>query len=161
MPTSIPYGILIQPAVWPQQTWVKIRGCAPFGGWGAGFPSNTMWPGPRPISIPRIIIQPTVWPQYQRYRHDRQRSVSIRRTVSQTVAPKRFALCHGTVICLSCDVGVLWPNGLMDQDVTWYGRGPQPVRHCVRWSPSSPHGKGHSSHPTLQPMFTVAKRSPI
>jgi len=33
---------------------------------------------------------------------------------------KRFALCYRTVVCLSvypvCDVGVLWPNGWMDQD---------------------------------------------
>jgi len=32
---------------------------------------------------------------------------------------KRFALCYQTVVCpvLSvCDVGVLWPNGWMDQD---------------------------------------------
>jgi len=33
---------------------------------------------------------------------------------------KRFALSYRTVVCLSCpmqsvcDVGVLWPNGLMD-----------------------------------------------
>jgi len=29
-----------------------------------GFPSNTMWPGPRPTSLPSgILIHPTVWPQ--------------------------------------------------------------------------------------------------
>jgi len=48
--------------------------CAPFRGGvgfavalskGAGSPSNTMWPGPRPTSIPSgIFIHPTVWPQY-------------------------------------------------------------------------------------------------
>jgi len=38
-------------------------GCAPF--WGAGSPSNTMWPGPRPTSVPSgVLIHPTVWPQY-------------------------------------------------------------------------------------------------
>jgi len=32
---------------------------------GAGSPSNTMWPGPRPIRMPSfILIHPTVWPQY-------------------------------------------------------------------------------------------------
>jgi len=31
-PTSVPSGILIYPTVWPQQTWAKIGGCAPFGG---------------------------------------------------------------------------------------------------------------------------------
>jgi len=32
---------------------------------GAGSPSNTMWPGTRPTSIPScILIHPIVWPQY-------------------------------------------------------------------------------------------------
>jgi len=31
---------------------------------GAGSPSNTMWPGPRPTSLPTgIFIHPAVWPQ--------------------------------------------------------------------------------------------------
>jgi len=35
-----------------------------FGG-GAGSPSNTMSPGPRPTVIPSgILINPTVWPQH-------------------------------------------------------------------------------------------------
>jgi len=47
--------------------------------------------------------------------------------------------------CLSvCDVGVLWPNGWMDQDATWYGGRPQPWPHCVRWGPAPPSKKGHS-----------------
>jgi len=30
-------------------------------------------------------------------------------------------------VCLSVyGVGVLWPNGWMDQDATWYGHRPQP-----------------------------------
>jgi len=43
---------------------------------------------------------------------------------------KLFALCYQTVVCLSClsvmyilsvwNVGVLWPNGWMDQDETWH-----------------------------------------
>ena len=28
---------------------------------------------------------------------------------------------------------LLWPNGWMDQDVTWYGDRPRPRRLCVRW----------------------------
>jgi len=50
-------------------------------------------------------------------------------------------------VCLSCpvcDVGVLWPNGSMDQDETWHARRPRPWPHCVRWGPSSPPPKGHS-----------------
>jgi len=38
--------------------------CAPYHGGGAGCPSNTMSPGPRPTSVPSgIMIHPTVWPQ--------------------------------------------------------------------------------------------------
>jgi len=42
---------------------------------------------------------------------------------------------------------LLWPNGWMDQDTTWYGGRPRPRQHCVRWGPCSPResGKGHSS----------------
>jgi len=42
-----------------------LGGLCPFGGWGAGTPSNTMWPGPRPTCMPGfILIRSTVWPQY-------------------------------------------------------------------------------------------------
>ena len=37
---------------------------------------------------------------------------------------------------------LLWPNGWMDQDATWYGGRSQPRRLCVRWEPSSPPQKG-------------------
>jgi len=34
------------------------------GQWQTGSPCNTMWPGPRPTSLPSgILIHPTVWPQ--------------------------------------------------------------------------------------------------
>ena len=55
----------------------KSGGCyASFRG-GAGSPSNTMWPGPRPISVPGgNLSHPTVWPQYTNVtdRQERQRS---------------------------------------------------------------------------------------
>ena len=35
--------------------------------------------------------------------------------------------------CPVCDVGVLWPNGWMDQDETWHASKPQPWLHCVTW----------------------------
>jgi len=56
---------------------------------------------------------------------------------------KRFAQCYRTVVCLSvclscrvlscsvCDVGVLWPNGLTDQDETWHAGRPRLWPHCV------------------------------
>jgi len=31
---------------------------------------------------------------------------------------------------------VLWPNGWMDQDATWYGGRLRPRRQCVRWERS-------------------------
>ena len=31
---------------------------------------------------------------------------------------------------------LLWPNGWMRQDATWYGCRPQPRRLCVTWGPS-------------------------
>jgi len=32
---------------------------------------------------------------------------------------------------------LLWPNGWMDQDATWYGGKHRPRRRCVRWGRSS------------------------
>jgi len=49
---------------------------------------------------------------------------------------------------------LLWPNGWMDQDATWYGGRSRPRRHCVRWGPRSP--KGHS--PLIFGSSVVAKR---
>jgi len=49
--------------LWPQQTWAENWGLyVPWG--GAGFPSSTMWPGPRPISMPSaILVHQAVWLQ--------------------------------------------------------------------------------------------------
>jgi len=33
---------------------------------------------------------------------------------------------------------LLWPNGWMDEDTTWYGSMPRPKRLCVRWGPRFP-----------------------
>jgi len=33
---------------------------------------------------------------------------------------------------------LLWPNGWMDQDATWYGGKRRPRRRCVKWGRSSP-----------------------
>ena len=56
-------------------------------------------------------------------------------------------VCSPCVVCLSCpsvcNVGVLWPNGWMEQDETWRAGRPWPWSHCVRWTPSSPLSKGH------------------
>jgi len=42
-------------------------------------------------------------------------------------------------VCLSvCNVGVLRPDGWMDQDETRHAGRPQPRLDCVGWGPSSP-----------------------
>ena len=55
---------------------------------------------------------------------------------------KRFAICYQSVVGLSVlsvrNVGVLWPNGWIDQDETWHGGRTRPRPHCVRWRPSCP-----------------------
>ena len=50
---------------------------------------------------------------------------------------------------------VLWPNGCMDQDASWYGGRPRLWPHCVRWD-LAPPPKGHT--PNFRPMSVVAKR---
>jgi len=66
---------------------------------GAGFRSKTMWPGPRPTSIP-WSIQPfgynTPTSQTRQRGQDRQRSDIIGRTVSQTVAQKMIMTDHSS-----------------------------------------------------------------
>ena len=36
------------------------------------------------------------------------------------------------------DSRLLWPNGWMDEDATWYGSRPRPRPHCIRRGPGSP-----------------------
>ena len=63
-------------------------------------------------------------------------------TIYKTVCPMLSFCC---MFCLSvCNVGVLWPNGWMDQGETWHAGRPQPWPHYVRWGPSSSPSKGHS-----------------
>jgi len=58
-------------------------------------------------------------------------------TVCKTVRPmlsdRQTVVCPFCLSVLSvCDVGVLWPNGWIDQDETWHGGRPRPRPHCVR-----------------------------
>jgi len=67
---------------------------------------------------------------------------------------KRFALSIGPLsacpVLSVCNVGVLWPNGLMDHDETWHAGRPWPQPRYVRWRPSSRpknwHGPQFSAH---------------
>ena len=54
---------------------------------------------------------------------------------------------------------LLWPNGWIDEDATWYGSRPQPRPHCIRRGPSSPR-KGQGS-PLLFGPCLLRPRSPI
>ena len=79
---------------------------------------------------------------------------------------KRFALCYRTVVlsCLSssvCDLGVLWPNCLMDQDATWYAGRPRPRPHCFRLGPNVSPLQKRGTSPNFRPTSVVAKRSPV
>jgi len=44
---------------------------------------------------------------------------------------------------------LLWPNGWMDEDATWYGSRLRPRPQCIKRDPSYPR-KGHSS-----PLFSA------
>ena len=58
----------------------------------------------------------------------------------------------GLSVCLSvCNVGVLWPNSLTDQDETWRAGRSRPWPHCVRWGAAPHPSKGHSPHPIFGP----------
>jgi len=70
-------------------------------------------------------------------------------TVCKTLRPMLSDRCLSVLSCLSvcpvCDVGVLWPNGMMDQDESWHAGKPQQCRqwpHWFRWVPSSTSPKG-------------------
>jgi len=52
---------------------------------------------------------------------------------------------------------LLWPNGWMDEDATWYGSRPRPRPHCVRLGLSSPRERGTAAPaPSFRPMSIVA-----
>jgi len=76
---------------------------------------------------------------------------------------KRCALCYRTVVCRSClscpvcDVGVLWPNRLTDQDETigmQVGLGPGHI--ALDGDPAFPPSKEHSP-PNFRPISVAAK----
>jgi len=52
---------------------------------------------------------------------------------------------------------LLWPNGWMEQDATWYGGRPRPRPHCARWDPA-PHPQKGAQPSDFRPITIVAKR---
>jgi len=50
---------------------------------------------------------------------------------------------------------LLWPNGEMDEDATWYWSRPRPRPHCIRRGPSSLRER-YSGPPSFRPMSIMA-----
>ena len=74
--TSIPSGILIHPAVWPQRTQAEKLGAVNL--MGELGPHLIQCGRPRPTCMPSLIlIRPTVWPQYTNVR-DRTDRATVR-----------------------------------------------------------------------------------
>jgi len=99
--------------------------------------------GVAPYQVASILIHPAVWPQYTnvtdrtgRTGLDRQRSDSTRRTVLQTVARKRFAICHRTVVCPVCPV--LSSSHGKDTSAV-----PPPIDPCLLWPNCRPSQQLH------------------
>jgi len=55
---------------------------------------------------------------------------------------------------------LLWPNGWVDEDATWYGRRPWLRPHCTTRGPSS-RESGTAAHPPLFGPCLLWPRSPI
>ena len=51
----------------------------------------------------------------------------------------------------------LWPNGWMDQDGSWHGRGPWPGHIVLDGEPAPLPKKGAEPTPIFDPIFIVAK----
>ena len=48
-------------------------------------------------------------------------STTVFKTVRPMLSDRCLSVCLFRLSCLSvCNVGVLWPNGWMDQDETWH-----------------------------------------
>jgi len=52
---------------------------------------------------------------------------------------------------------LLWANGWVDQDATWYRDRHRPRRHCVRWGTNSPQKGGTAPPPILGPCLLWPK----
>jgi len=73
-------------------------------------------------------------------------------TVCKTVCPMLSDRCP--VCPVLSNVGVLWPNGWMDQDETWHARRTRPWPRCIRRGPSSPSPKGAQPPSNFRPTST-------
>jgi len=147
--------------------------CAPFGRSLVPIQHNGLDRGLPPYATFHRLMHPTVWPEYTNVKWrktDRQlrqdnppidRANQFWATICKTVRPMLSDRCLSVLsVCLSvcsvCDVGVLWPNGCMDQYQTWHAGRPRPWPHCVRWGPSSLSPK-REEPPNFRFISVVAK----
>ena len=69
---------------------------------------------------------------------------TVCKTVRRMLSDRCLSVCPVSLLS-DCNVGVLCPNGWMDQDETWHADRPRPWPHCVRWGLMQlPSPKGHS-----------------
>jgi len=80
-------------------------------------------------------------------------------TVTSNGSPYATGPLSNLSVLSVCNDRVLWPDGWMDQDATWYEGRPRPWRHCVRWGPSSPTERAQQPHPTFRPNLLRHGRS--
>jgi len=71
---------------------------------------------------------------------------TVCKTVRRILSDRCLSAC---LSCPVCNVGVLWPNGWMDQDETWHAGRPRPWPHCVRWGLRSPFPTGTATPPPI------------
>jgi len=85
------------------------------------------------------------------YDHNKWRKKNSRNQVTQVhfwaTVTNKFTLCNGTVVCPVCNVGVLWPNGWMDQDATSYEGRPWPRCVMLDGDPAPPTDRGTAAPP--------------
>jgi len=87
-----------------QEIWAENWGAVPLWRRGAGSPSNTMWPEPRPTHRPSFIfIHPPVWPQYTNVtdRTEQDNGPIAQDEPFYKRLPKNETRCPATVITLA------------------------------------------------------------
>ena len=114
--------------LWQTVGWIKVKlglqvGLSPghivLDGDPAPLPQRGTAPNFRPISVVAKWLD------------------ASRRHLVVTCGPSSPPQKRGIVPQIFCPC-LLWPNGWMDQDATWYEGKLRPRPHCVRWGLSSP-----------------------
>jgi len=118
---------------------------------------------PPSSSVPRCLPSPGLQRTFRGISHPQQTAKILWVTIFQftftfwVTVCKWFALCYRTVVLSVCNIGVLRPNGWMDELGTKVGLGPG---HTVLDRDPAPP-KGAQKPPIFQPVSVVAKCSHI